>query len=62
MSCECRRDVMTMTDPVVEDYEEDQSFRPNFKHYASNRNAGLCLPCFRNPGRYGESVRKYYFK
>lgn len=61
MLCKCHKDVMTMTDPVIEDYEEQQNILPDLKHFA-NRHAGLCLPCFRNSGRYGESGRTNYFK
>ncbi|XP_026323987.1 uncharacterized protein LOC113233180 [Hyposmocoma kahamanoa] len=51
MSCKCCKDVMTMTDPVIEEYEEHQSNLHNLKLFTFNRNAGLCLPCFRGSGR-----------
>lgn len=58
MSCKCTKDVMTMTDAgyaPVTDYEQHRSILPNFRRFA-NRNAGLCLPCFRNSGPPGESA------
>lgn len=61
MSCKCTRDVMTMTDAYISDPEPHQSILAHLRRY-SNHDAGLCLPCFRNSGLYGEIVRNRYFK